>query len=173
MIHSIGGRAATAAAPVALGGAAVVAAQVPAQASVFTAPYTCTVPFVGTQSVVGTGTLTASPNPSTTGTSTHFQLQIAGLSSPLAITSWNASAGIDGSGAETSSFSVTGSGGSIPANTPITVTLDGNWTPAVTGTDQFQVGNLTVHGRVPIFGTLTISCTPVAPRPVAETLTVS
>ncbi|MDN3359746.1 hypothetical protein [Actinomadura sp. DC4] len=175
MIGSLARRAAAASSVLALGGLGALALQAPAHASSFSASYTCNIPLSGSQAVTISGTLTASPSPSTTGTSTHFALHISNLSlsSPVAINSWTATAGIDVTGAQTASFQVSGSGGRVPANQPITGDLAGNWTPTVAGTDQFQGGNVTVKASVPLLGTLTVPCTPNAPRPVAETLTVN
>ena len=38
---------------------------------------------------------------------------------------------------------------------------------------QFQGGNVTVKAKAALLGTLTVPCTPNAPRPVADTLTVN
>ncbi len=171
MNGSLARRAVTVSAAAALGGLIL---QAPAHASAFSASYTCNIPLSGAQAVTITGSLTASPNPTTTGTSTHFALHISNLSlsAPLAIKSWTATANIDASGAQAATFQVAGSGGSVPANQPITGDLAGNWTPTKAGTDQFQGANVTVKATVTLLGTLTIPCTPNAPRPVAETLTV-
>jgi hypothetical protein len=165
-------RAATVSAIAALGALAL---QAPAHAADFSADYTCDVPVSGSQTVTITGSLTASPSPSTTGTSTHFALHISNLSltSPFKINSWSATADIDASGAETATFQVSGSGGSVPANQPITGDLAGDWTPTAAGTDQFQGGNVTVKANISLLGNVTIPCTPNDPRPVAETLTVN
>jgi hypothetical protein len=77
------------------------------------------------------------------------------------------------SGAQTASFQLTGSGGSIPANQAISADVAGNWTPTAAGTDQLQGGNLSIKANVAIFGNITATCTPNSPRPVAETLTVT
>lgn len=175
MIGSLARHAVTASTVLALGGLGAIALQAPAHASDFSASYTCQIPLSGAQTVTITGSLTASPNPATSGTSTHFALHISNLSlaSPVAINSWTATADIDASGAQTASFQVSGSGGSVPANTPITGDLAGDWTPTAAGTDQFQGGDVTVKAEVSLLGTLTVPCTPNAPRPVAETLTVN
>jgi hypothetical protein len=172
MFGSLASRAVTVSAAVALGGLLV---QAPAHASDFSASYTCDIPLSGSQDVTITGSLTASPNPSTAGTSTHFALHISSLSlsAPVAINSWTATADIDASGAETATFQVTGGGGSVPANQPITGDLAGDWTPGMAGTDEFQGGDVTVHANVSILGNVTVPCTPNDPRPVAETLTVN
>jgi hypothetical protein len=173
MSKSLGRRAATAATVIALGGLGVVAAQAPAGASTFTTTYSCN-SILGTQTITVNGTATASPNPTKVNTSTHFTVHVStSLSSPLAVNSWSATLGADVSGAQTASFQLTGSGGSIPANQPITADVAGDWTPTVTGTDQFQGGNLSIKANVAIFGNITATCTPSTPRPVAETLTVT
>jgi hypothetical protein len=175
MIGSLARRAVTASTVLALGGLGTVALQAPARASDFSASYTCDIPLSGSQAVTITGSLTASPNPATAGTSAHFALHISNLSlsSPVAINSWSATANIDASGAETASFQVTGSGGAVSANQPITGDLAGDWTPTVAGTDQFQGGDVSVQAHLAILGTITIPCTATDPRPVAETLTVN
>lgn len=175
MIGSLARRVAAASTVVALGGLGALALQAPAHAADFSAAYTCDIPLSGSQAVTINGSLTASPNPSTAGTSTHFALHISSLSlsSPVAINSWSATADIDASGAETASFQVSGSGGSVPANQPITGDLAGDWTPTAAGTDQFQGGDVTVKANLSVLGNVTIPCTPNDPRPVAETLTVN
>lgn len=174
MIPRIGSKAAVAAA-LALGGAAAIATQAPASASEFTATYSCSIPIVGTQTVTASGALTASPNPATAASPVSFDLSVTSLSltSPVAINSWNATAGIAGSGAESSSFQVTGSGGSVPAGQEITnANLTGSWTPTASGTDEFEIGNITINADVAGLGSVTASCTPSGTQPVAETLTV-
>jgi hypothetical protein len=157
-----------------LGALGAIALQVPAHASDFSADYTCTLPLQGAQTVTITGSLTASPNPSTVNTSTGFTLHFtSSLSSPVDINSWNATADVDGSGAETATFQLTGGGGAVPANQPISGDLTGAWTPTAAGTDQFQGGNVTINANVALLGDITVPCTPNDPRPVAETLTVS
>ena len=175
MTRSLARRVAAASTVLALGGLATAALQAPARASDFSAAYTCDIPLSGSQTVTITGTLTASPNPSTVGTSTHFALHISNLSlsSPVAINSWSATAALDVTGAQSASFSVSGRGGSVPANQPITGDLAGDWTPTAAGTDQVQGGNVTVKASGSLLGTLTIPSTPNSPRPVAETLTVT
>ena len=175
MIPRIGSKAAATAAVLVLGGAGATAAQAPASASELTAAYSCSAPGLGTQSVTATGALTASPNPAAAGSPVSFDLNIASLSltSPLAISSWSATSDIAGSGAETSAFQVTGSGGAIPAGQQVTnVDLTGSWTPTSPGTDQFVIGDITITANVALFGSVTATCTPSGTQPVAETLTV-
>jgi hypothetical protein len=159
----------------ALGGSAAIAVQAPAGASTFTGTYSCSVPVVGTESATVDATLTASPNPATAGSAVSFALDVSSISltSPLAINSWSATAAISGSGAESSSFDATGSGGAIAANSPITnVDLTGNWTPTTAGTDTFVVGDITIDANVSLLGNVTVSCTPSGTQSTAETLTV-
>jgi hypothetical protein len=91
----------------------------------------------------------------------------------VTINSWSISVDLDVSGAETAQFPVTGTGGRVPANQPITGDLAGSWTPTAAGTDEVRGGNVTVHANVFLLGDITIDCTPDEPRPVGETLTVS
>jgi hypothetical protein len=165
-------RLAVSAAVVALGGLGVAATQVPAEASTFTATYTCT-DFLGTQTTTISGTLTASPNPATANSAVSFVLDFtSSLTSPVAINSWSATGVVNGSGAETSSFNVTGSGGAVAANAPISGTLTGSWTPTASGTDTFTDGDVTVTADAGIFGNQTVNCTPTD-SPTTETLTVN
>jgi hypothetical protein len=170
------GRLAGAVIALALGGAGVAAAQVPASASTFSAAYSCSVPVVGTESATVNASLTATPNPATAASAVSFALDVSSitLSSPVAINSWSATAAIAGSGAEASAFDATGSGGAIPANQQITnVDLSGSWTPSVSGTDTFVIGDITINANVALLGDITVSCTPSGAQPTAETLTVS
>ena len=174
MIRSLARRIAAASAVATLGVLGAIATQAPAHASDFSAAYTCTFPLQGDQAVTITGSLTASPNPSTVNTPTHFQLNFStDLTSPVDINSWSATADIDATGAETATFQMTGSGGAVPANQPISGELAGDWTPTAAGTDQFQGGNITINANVALLGDVTVPCTPSDPRPVAETLTVN
>jgi hypothetical protein len=163
------------AAVLALSGAGALAVQAPASASTITATYSCNVPLAGTKTVTLNGSLTPTPNPATAGSAVSFAAHVTSLSlsSPLAINSWSATAAIAGSGAQTSAFNVTGSGGSIPANQPIAnLNLSGSWTPTVNGTDSFVIGNITIKANVALLGNVTIPCTPSGTQPVAATLTV-
>ncbi|MGH3373869.1 MAG: hypothetical protein ACRDP6_03925 [Actinoallomurus sp.] len=175
MIPRIGSRAAATVAVLALGGAGAIAAQVPASASSFTATYSCEVPGAGTETSTIDASLTASPNPATSGSVVGFALDVARISvpSPVAISSWTATATIEGSGAETSAFDATVSGGSIPANQPITdVHMTGSWTPSASGTDSFVIGDITINMNAAALGNVTVSCTPSGAQPTAGTLTV-
>lgn len=179
MNSRFGGKAAVVTAAIALAGAGAgvaVAAQSPASASAFSETYSCNVPLSGTETVTANGSLTASPNPAASGSPVGFDLHIDSISltSPVAINSWTATADIAGSGAESSSFTVSGSGGSIPANSAISnIDLTGNWTPSASGSDSFTVGDVTIKANVSLLGTQTVTCTPSGTVPVAETLSVS
>ncbi|HKS98809.1 MAG TPA: hypothetical protein VJT31_04695 [Rugosimonospora sp.] len=157
-----------------LGAAGAIALQVPAHAAAVSAPYTCT-DVLGTQSVTIQATLTATPNPAAAGSSVAFALHVSslGLTSPLTINSWTGSATLVVSGAQSATFQVSGSGGSIAANQTITANMSGTWTPTATGTDQVSGGNVNITANVALLGNVTVACTPVAPAPVGETLTVS
>ncbi|WP_433334799.1 hypothetical protein [Spirillospora sp. CA-294931] len=175
MIPRISRRVAATVTVLAIGGAGLVAAQAPASASPFTATYSCNVAGEGRPSKIE-GSLTASPNPAASGTKVNFALDVASISvpAPVAIESWNATAVIEGSGAESSTFNATASGGSIPANHPIPdVHMVGSWTPSASGTDRFMIGDITINLNVEGQGTFTVPCTPTGTRPVAETLTVN
>ena len=151
----------------------LLAAPVPASAAAVSAPYTCTSPL-GTQSVTITGSLTADPNPAAAGTEVAFALEVTdlGLTAPLTINSWSGTVDLDVSGAETAQFQASGSGGPIAANQPITGSLAGAWTPTVAGTDEVTGGDVSIVAQVVLLGSVSLTCTPVEPRPVAETLTV-
>ncbi|MDQ7909748.1 hypothetical protein RB614_35025 [Phytohabitans sp. ZYX-F-186] len=170
-----GRRVAAGSVAVAIGGLGAVAVQSPARASDFSAAYTCTAPVLGTQNVTIDGSLTATPNPAAAGTVVDFDLHISqvSLTAPVAINSWTITADLDVSGAETAQFQVSGSGGGVPANQPISGDLAGTWTPTAAGTDEIRGGDVTVNANVVLLGNITIDCTPDEPRPVAETLAVS
>jgi hypothetical protein len=166
---------ATALAVLALGGTAVIAVQAPASASTFSATYSCSVPIVGTKTATVDATLTASPNPATAGSAVSFALDVSSISlaPPLEVYSWSATADITGSGAESSSFDATGTGGELPSGQDISnVDLSGSWTPSTDGTDTFVVGDINIDADVFLLGDVTVSCTPSGTQPTAETLTV-
>jgi hypothetical protein len=175
MMRTIGRRVVVGTTALALGGLGILVAQSPALAADFSAAYTCTAPVLGTQSVTISGSLTATPNPAAAGTSVGFVLLLAEISleAPVAINSWTMTAALDVSGAEAATFQVSGSGGRVPANSPITGDLSGSWTPTVAGTDVVQGAAVTVDANVVLLGNVTVACTPNDPRPVGETLTVS
>ncbi|GIE97629.1 hypothetical protein [Paractinoplanes rishiriensis] len=152
----------------------LLAVPLPASAAPVSAPYECTSPL-GAQSVTITATLTATPNPATVGSPVTFDLEVSdlGLTAPLTVSSWSGTVDLDVSGAETAQFTLTGTGGPIPANQPITGTLTGTWTPTAAGTDEITGGDVTITAQVVLLGSISLTCTPVDPRPVGETLTVS
>jgi len=175
MNGSIGRRLAAGSTTLALSGLGVIVAQSPAHAADFSAAYTCTAPVLGTQSVTIAGSLTASPNPAAANTPVGFALHLSQISlvSPVAINSWTMTSTLQVSGAQTAQFQVSGSGGRVPANQPITGDLAGSWTPAAAGTDEIRGGDVVVKANVVLLGTVTVNCTPDDPQPVGETLTVS
>jgi hypothetical protein len=145
----------------------------PARAAGFATTYTCSIPGMGARTVGLDGWLT-SPGQTSAGRTAGFQLHISNLSisAPIPLDSWSASAWIDVSGAEVTSFQVTGSGGYVPAGQAITGDLTGEWTPSVNGTDALTPSALTVTVNTAMTGNVTAECAPNGPRPVAETLTV-
>jgi hypothetical protein len=148
-------------------------APLPASAATVSAPYACTSPL-GTQGVTIDATLTADPNPAAVGEPVGFRLQVTGLglTSPLPVTSWSGTVTLNVAGAETAAVDVTGGGGAIPANQPIGGALAGSWTPAVAGVDEVTGGAVTITADVALIGAVALTCAPVEPQPVGETLTV-
>ena len=175
MIGPLGRRHAAVLAALAAGAITAIAVQSPALAADFSAPYTCTSPLLGTQAATIDGTLTATPNPAAAGSPVGFALHFTkvSLTAPLTISSWSISTVLQVSGAESAQFTVTGTGGTVPANTPISGDLAGTFTPTVAGVDQIQGGAVTVKANVFLLGTITVNCTAVQPGPVGETLTVN
>jgi hypothetical protein len=175
MIGPKGRRLAAGVAALAIGAIGAVAVESPALAADFSAGYLCTAPILGTENVTIGGSLAATPNPATVGSPTTVNLHMSDISlrAPLTINSWSITAVLETSGAETAQFPVTGTGGRVPANGAITGDLTGTFTPTAAGTDEIRGGNVTVIANVFLIGNVTIACTPVDPRPVGETLTVS
>jgi hypothetical protein len=171
MITSFGKYAVAVAAALSAGGLATAAAQTPARAAGFTSTYTCTVPMVGSQTAVLNGWL-SSPEHAGVGRPTGFQLHISSLSvdTPIAIDSWSASAWVDVSGSENSSFQMTGSGGFVAAGQPLSGDLSGDWAPSVRGPHVLSISGLTITANTPVTGNVTAQCTANEPRPVAATL---
>ncbi|MBC6463376.1 hypothetical protein [Actinomadura sp. HBU206391] len=174
MITSFGKQVVVAATVVAFGGLTAIATQTPAQAGSFSASYTCTDPVRGARTVLLDGWL-ASPGQTAVSRPTGFRLNLSALrlDAPVAIGSWNASAWIAVSGAESASFRVAGSGGLVPARQPISGDLTGDWAPSVPGTDVLSVSSVTITVNTAVTGDVTVQCVPNAPLPVAETLTVA
>jgi len=162
---------ATAAAAAAFGGIGAIAAA-PAQANGFSATYMCIGPM-GAGTVALEGWL-ASPGRTVVSRPTGFRLHIRSLSlqSPMSLTSWNASARIDVSGAENSAFRLAGTGGFVPAGQPIAGDLVGSWAPLARGPHLLSVGALTIHANTPLNGPVRAHCVANEPRPTAETLAV-
>jgi hypothetical protein len=175
MTGFLGRRIAAGSAALALGSLAAVVAQSPALAANFSAAYTCTAPVLGTQNGTIDGSLTVTPNPAAVGTPVGVQLHLAQISlrAPVAINSWTMTANLDVTDVETAQFPVTGSGGRVPANQPITGDLSGAWTPTAAGNAEIRGADVVVHANVSLLGNLTINCTPDEPRPVGETVTVN
>jgi hypothetical protein len=145
-----------------------------ADASAFAAAYTCTVPILGARPVTIYGRLTAQQPRATVGQPVRFHLRIARLSlqSPVPIDAWSAVAGIDVRGAQPSSFRVAGTGGQLSPRQPISGDLTGVWIPRTPGPNRLRGANVTITARVARVGQFTATCTPIAPRPVLETVTV-
>jgi hypothetical protein len=141
----------------------------------FSAGYVCTVPILGPRTVLVNAELTAIPDHAVARRPVRFRLHITGLGlrSPISIASWRATATIEVSGAQTTSFQLTGAGGTVAPRQPVTGTLTGDWTPRAAGTDQLRGGPVTITAAVPPLGDATIPCTPTPPRPTAGTLTVT
>lgn len=158
-----------------IGALGVVAVQPPARADRFSAPYTCSIPLTGQRSMTIAGALDATPNPTSAGRATRFLLTIAnlGLRSPIAVNSWTATAAIDVEGAQNTSFRLKGTGRAVRARQPINGRLAGTWTPATPGTDRLRGGPVTIKLNVPLFGDVTVPCTPTDNRPVMATLNVN
>jgi hypothetical protein len=174
MIRSLARRVAIASTAAMLGALGAIAMQMPAHASDFSAGYTCTLPLQGAQNVTISGSVTATPSPSSVNTPTGFELVFStDLTAPLDINNWTATADIDVSGAEIDVFQLTGSGGAVPAGQSISGSMAGSWTPTTAGTDEFRGGNVTINANVALLGNVTVPCTPNEPRPVGETLTVN
>jgi hypothetical protein len=162
-------------AALAAGTITAVAVQSPALADDFSANYTCTGPLIGTSPATIDGTLTATPNPAAAGSPVDFALHIASVSltAPLPMNSWSITTTMEVNGAETNEFDVTGTGGSVPANTPISGDLAGQFTPSASGDDVVTGGDVTVVTNLFLLGDVTITCTPVEPIPPGVTLTVN
>jgi len=152
---------------------AVLAAPLPALADAVSAPYVCS-SILGDDNVTITGELVATPNPATAGSSVAFDLTVTdlGLTVPLRIKTWSGTAELNVSGAETGSFTLSGSGGPIPAGDAITGELTGGWTPSVAGTDTITGGAVDITADVQLVGTVSLTCTPDGAS-TAATLTVN
>ena len=172
MNRSLAPRVLSTSAALVVGCAAALAVSAPAQAAAFSAPYTCSTPL-GEQQATVEGDWTATPDPATVGEPVTIALNVTslGLTAPLTINSWSATTAVEVSGSETASAEVSGSGGPVPANQPITAQLSGTWTPTAAGTAELRNGTVTINADVVLLGAMTVVCTPNEPRSVF-TLTV-
>ena len=172
MTTSFGKYAVTATAVFALGGLSVVAAQAPAQASGFSAAYTCNISNLGQVPAVLNGWL-ASPGTTFNGPAS-FRLHISSLNlqSPLPIDSWNATAWINVAGAENTTFQVQGGGGPVPPQGALTGDLAGMWAPVMGGTDFLRVDGIEITANSAQAGSVPVQCVPNG-SPVAEVLRVA
>jgi hypothetical protein len=172
MITSIGKHAVTVTTVFAVGGLSAIAARTPAQASGFSAAYTCNISNLGQTPAVLNGWLT-SPGTTFSGPA-RFQLHISSLNlqSPIPVDSWSATAWINVGGAENTTFQVSGSGGSLPAQGTIAGDLVGDWAPAMAGTDLLSVGGIEITANSAEAGSVPVQCVPNGST-VAEVLRVA
>jgi hypothetical protein len=172
MTTSFGKYAATATAVLALGGLSAIGVQAPAQASGFTAAYTCNISNLGQVPAVLNGWL-SSPGTTFNGPAS-FRLHISSLNlqSPIPIDSWNARAWINVAGAENTTFQMQGGGGPVPAQGALTGDLAGDWAPVMGGTDFLRVGGLEITANSAEAGSVPVQCVPNG-SPVAEVLRVA
>jgi hypothetical protein len=172
MTTSFGKYAVTATAVFALGGLSAVAAQAPAQASGFSAAYTCNISNMGQVPAVLNGWL-SSPGTTFNGPAS-FRLHVSSLNlqSPMPIDSWNATAWINVAGAENTTFQVQGGGGPVPAQGALTGDLAGDWAPVMGGTDFLRVGGIEITANSAEAGSVPVQCVPNG-SPVAEVLRVA
>ncbi|WP_329244285.1 hypothetical protein OG417_47535 [Actinoallomurus sp. NBC_01490] len=172
MIKSLGRRAVTATTALAVGGLGVAVGQAPAQASAFSAAFTCNIGNLGQTAAVLNGWL-ASPGTTFDGPS-RFRLHISSLSlqAPLPISSWSGAAWINVRGAERSTFQVTGGGGAVPAQGTLAGDMVGDWAPVMGGTDLLSVGGIELTANSAEAGSVPVQCVP-ADAAVAEVLRVA
>ncbi|GAB2800450.1 hypothetical protein GCM10027176_00580 [Actinoallomurus bryophytorum] len=172
MTTSFGKYAVTASAVFALGGLSAITAQAPAQASGFSAAYTCNISNLGQVPAVLNGWL-SSPGTAFNGPAS-FRLHISSLNlqSPIPIDSWSATAWINVGGAENTTFQVAGGGGSVPAQGALAGDLVGDWAPVMGGTDFLRVGGLEITANSAEAGSVPVQCVPNG-APVAEVLRVA
>jgi hypothetical protein len=172
MTTSFGKYAVTATAVFALGGLSAIAGQAPAQASGFSAAYTCNISNLGQVPAVLNGWL-SSPGTAFNGPAS-FRLHISSLNlqSPIPIDSWSATAWINVGGAENTTFQVSGGGGAVPAQGALAGDLVGDWAPVMGGTDFLRVGGLELTANSAEAGSVPVQCVPNG-APVAEVLRVA
>ena len=171
MITSLGKHALSVTTVLAVGGLSLVAGQVHAKASGFSAAYTCNISNMGQTPAVLTGWL-SSPGTSYVGPG-RFRLHITSmnLQAPLPIQSWSATAWINVSGAENSTFQVSGSGGTVPMQGAIAGDLVGSWAPVMGGIDTLSVGGIEITANSAEAGSVPVQCVPNG-APVADVLRV-
>jgi hypothetical protein len=167
MIMSLG--KAAVAAVLAIGG---LAAPAHAQASRFSAAFTCNIANLGQTSAVLNGWL-ASPGTTFSGPA-RFRLHIHSLTlqAPVPIDSWSATAWINVGGAENTTFQVRGGGGALPIQGALTGDLVGDWAPYAAGIDLLSVGGLEISANSREAGGIPVQCVPNG-APVAEVLHVA
>jgi hypothetical protein len=172
MITLLGKHAVTVTTALAIGGLGAVAAQAPAQASGFSAAYTCNISNLGQTQAVLNGWLT-SPGTTFSGPA-RFRLHISSLNlqAPLPIDSWSATAWINVGGAENTTFQVSGGGGPVPAQGVIAGDLVGDWAPYMGGTDLLSVGGIELTANSAEAGSVPVQCVPNGST-VAEVLRVA
>jgi hypothetical protein len=167
MITSLGKHAV--AAVLAVGG---LSAPAPAHASGFSAAFTCNIANLGQTTALLNGWL-SSPGTTFSGPA-RFRLHISSLTlqAPAPIDSWSATAWINVSGAENTTFQVSGGGGALPIQGAIAGDLAGTWAPYVAGTDLLSVGGIEISANSREAGSLPVQCVPNG-APVAEVLRVA
>ncbi|MFL6055091.1 MAG: hypothetical protein ACJ72W_19590 [Actinoallomurus sp.] len=172
MIQSFGRRAAAVATAILAAGGLGVAGQATARAAAFSAAFTCNIGDLGQAAAVLNGWLT--PPGDTFNGPARFWLHISSLNlqAPLPIDSWNGAAWINVSGAENTTFQVTGFGGTVPAQGALTGDLAGDWAPAVAGTHLLSVGGIEITANNAQAGTIVVQCVPNG-TPVADVLQVA
>lgn len=172
MITSLGRTAVTVTTVLAVGGLSAVTTQAPAQASGFSAAYTCNIANMGQTAAVLNGWLT-SPGTTFSGPA-RFRLHISSLSlqAPIPVDSWSATAWINVGGAENTTFQVSGFGGPVPAQGAIAGDLVGDWAPTMAGTDLLSVGGIEITANSAQAGSVPVQCVPNG-SPVAEVLRVA
>ncbi|MDN3355426.1 hypothetical protein [Actinomadura sp. DC4] len=172
MTTMLGKHAATVTTALVIGGLGAIAAQAPAQASGFSAAFTCNISNFGQTPAILNGWL-SSPGTTFSGPAS-FRLRISSLSlqAPIPIDSWSATAWINVRGAENTAFQVSGVGGAVPPQGAISGDLAGVWAPYVRGTDVLSVGGIELTANSAEAGNVSVQCVPNG-APVAEVLRVA
>jgi hypothetical protein len=172
MINSLGRRAAAVATAILAAGGPGIAWQATARAATFSAAFTCNIGDLGQTAAVLDGWLT--PPGNTFNGPARFWLHISSLNlqAPLPIDSWSGAAWINVSGAENTTFQVSGPGGPVPAQGALTGDLAGDWAPAVAGTHLLSVGGIEITANSAQAGSIAVQCVPNG-TPAAEVLQVA